>query len=113
MTPTGAVRVVAAWSRTGGGVPVGTRVGVGGRNVHTLVFQTGRAARLDDYDAASGAWADVARDWAYRSSVGVPISVAGRLWGVMIVGSSREALPAGTEDRLVGFAELVATALAN
>src|SRR6266487_1765100 len=31
----------------------------------------------------------------------------------MIVGSSREPLPAGTEDRLVGFAELVATALAN
>jgi signal transduction histidine kinase len=31
----------------------------------------------------------------------------------MIVGSSREPLPAATEDRLVGFAELVATALAN
>src|SRR5207245_451922 len=94
-------------------LPLGLRVKLEGQNMHTLVFRTGRPARIDDYDAASGAWADVARDWAYRSSVGVPISVAGRLWGVMIVGSSREPLPAGTEDRLVGFAELVATALAN
>src|SRR6266566_9819034 len=94
-------------------LPLGLRVKLKGQNMHTLVFRTGRPARIDDYDAASGAWADVARDWAYRSSVGVPISVAGRLWGVMIVGSSREPLPAGTEDRLVGFAELVATALAN
>jgi signal transduction histidine kinase len=94
-------------------LPLGLRVKLEGQNMHTLVFRTGRPARIDDYDAASGAWADVARDWAYRSSVGVPISVAGRLWGVMIVRSSREALPAGTEDRLVGFAELVATALAN
>jgi signal transduction histidine kinase len=92
---------------------LGLRVKLDGRNMHTLVFQTGRPARIDDYDAASGAWADVARDWAYRSSVGVPISVAGRLWGVMIVGSSREPLPAGTEDHLVGFTELVATAIAN
>jgi signal transduction histidine kinase len=45
--------------------------------------------------------------------VGVPISVEGQLWGVMLVGSNRESLPAGTEDRLAGFTELVATALAN
>jgi signal transduction histidine kinase len=94
-------------------LPLGLRVKLEGRNMHTLVFQTGRPARIDDYDTASGDWADVARDWAYRSSVGVPISVAGRLWGVMIVGSGREPLPAGTEDRLVGFTELAAAAIAN
>jgi signal transduction histidine kinase len=106
---------VGGWNATDPGrpLPLGLRVKLEGRNVHTLVFQTARPARIDDYDTASGAWADVARDWAYRSSVGVPISVAGQLWGVMIVGSSREPLPAGTEDRLVGFTELVATALAN
>lgn len=57
--PDGAVKVVAAWSSTGAAVPVGTRVGIGGRNVHTLVFQTGRAARLDDYagvSATAQAW---------------------------------------------------------
>jgi signal transduction histidine kinase len=49
-----------------------------------------------------------------RSSVGVPISVEGRLWGVLVVSSTHEEpLPADTEARLVGFTDLVATALAN
>jgi signal transduction histidine kinase len=43
----------------------------------------------------------------------VPISVEGRLWGAMLVGSRREPLPAGTEGRLAGFTELVATAIAT
>src|SRR5690242_8487833 len=38
----------------------------------------------------------------------------GRLWGYIVVGSTRaEPLPAGTEARLAGFTELVATAIAN
>ena len=46
--------------------------------------------------------------------VGVPISVEGRLWGVVTVSSTREeSLPADTEARLAGFTELVATAIAN
>ncbi len=94
-------------------LPLGLQVRLGGRNMHTLVFQTGQSARIDDYDSASGPWADVAQDWEYRSSVGAPISVAGRLWGVMIVGSSRKPLPVGTEARLAGFTELAATAIAN
>ena len=112
--PDGAVRVVAAWSSTGAAVPVGTRVGVGGRNVHTLVFHTGRAARLDDYAGVSGAAADVAREFGFRAAVGAPISVEGRLWGVMAVASAHEQpLPADTEARLAGFTELAATAIAN
>jgi signal transduction histidine kinase len=44
----------------------------------------------------------------------VPISVEGRLWGFILVAYRRpEPLPADTEARLAGFAELVATALAN
>jgi len=112
--PDGAVRVVAAWSSTGAAVPVGTRVGVGGRNVHTLVFRTGRAARLDDYAGVSGAAADVAREFGFRAAVGAPISVEGRLWGVIAVASAHEQpLPADTEARLAGFTELAATAIAN
>ena len=48
-----------------------------------------------------------------RSAVGAPISVAGRLRGVMVVGSRVEPLPASTEARLAGFTELIATAIAN
>jgi signal transduction histidine kinase len=109
--PDGATRVAAAWGNT---LPIGTRVGFGGRNVNTLVFETGQPARVDDYDDASGAAGDGARKLGIRASVGVPISVDGRLWGVMFVASTRDGpLPADTEARLAGFTELVATAIAN
>jgi signal transduction histidine kinase len=104
---------VGAWSSTGTAVqfPVGTRTPLGGRNVISVVSETGRPARLDD--DASGPTADTAPGWASRSVVGVPISVEGRLWGVMCVASGREPLPADTEERLAAFTELVATAIAN
>ena len=111
----GLVTVVGGWARTDPGRPlaIGLRLKPEGRNIHALVFQTGQPARIDDYGTAVGAFADVARDWQYRSSVGVPISVEGRLWGVMIAGSREESLPADTEARLAGFTELVATAIAD
>ena len=111
----GLVTVVGGWASTDPGRPlaIGLRLKPEGRNIHALVLQTGQPTRIDDYGTASGAFADVARDWQYRSSVGVPISVEGRLWGVMIAGSREESLPAGTEARLAGFTELVATAIAE
>jgi signal transduction histidine kinase len=106
--------VVAAWSRAGAAIPVGIRMSPGGRNVTTLVFETGRAARLDDYVGVSGAAAEVAREFGIRAAIGAPISVEGRLWGVMILASTREQpLPADTEARLAGFTELTATAIAS
>ena len=111
--PDGTRTVVAAWSSTGAAFPVGTRARLGGRNVATLVFQTGRAARIDDYAGASGPLAEAVREFGFRAAVGVPVSVEGRLWGVMIVGSRAGPLPAGTEARLAGFTELAATAIAN
>src|SRR3954451_9500051 len=50
----GIVRMVAAWNSTGAAVPVGARWNIGGRNLHTLVSRTGRAARMDDYTGATG-----------------------------------------------------------
>jgi GAF domain-containing protein/ketosteroid isomerase-like protein len=110
-----AATAVGAWSSTGAlPLPLGTRAQVGGRNVLTLVFQTRRPARIDNYTHATGPLADVADASGIRSSVGVPISVEGRLWGVMSVVSTREEpLPADTEARLAGFTELIATAIAN
>jgi signal transduction histidine kinase len=106
--------IVASWSGAGAAIPADTRVSLRGRNIHTLVFQTSRAARIQDYAAASGPAADLAREFGLRASVGVPISVEGRLWGVMFVAHTREEpLPAGTEARLAGFTELAGTAIAN
>jgi signal transduction histidine kinase len=114
--PHDAITIVATWTRTGAAAPtpVGSRLELGGRNVTSLVVLTGRPARIDDYTDVSGTIGNVAtRDWSFRSSVGVPISVEGRLWGVMVVGSRVEPLPTDTEARLAGFTELVGTAIAN
>ncbi len=108
--PDGAVTIAAARDPT----IVGTRARLGGRNISTLVLETGQPARIDDYADASGAAADFGREWGFRAAVGAPIGVEGRLWGVMIAGSTREEpLPADAEARLAGFTELVATAIAN
>src|SRR6202011_4119352 len=102
------------WSSSGAAHPVGARAPLGGRNLYTAVFQTRRAARIDDYASASGPAADLARELGVRASVAVPVIVEGRLWGAIFVGSTRgEPLPADTEARLAGFTELAATAIAN
>jgi signal transduction histidine kinase len=105
--------IVATWSSTGPPFLVGNRETLGGRNVSTLVFQTHRAARIDDYASASGPIAEAVREVGFRAIVGVPVNVEGRLWGVMLVGSRAEPLPAGTEEQLTGFTELAAAAIAN
>src|SRR4051812_25339294 len=113
--PPHAVTIVATWTRTAAIAPspVGTRLPLGGRNVTTLVFQTGRPARID-HDHVSGPIGAVAHDWQIRSSLGVPIIVEGRMWGGMIVAfTSAAAIAADAESRLAGFTELVATAVAD
>jgi signal transduction histidine kinase len=112
--PDGAARLLATWSSTGAAVPAGTRLSPGGRNVYTLVFRTGRPARIDGSTGAAGPDCEVASELGVRAAVGVPVSAGGRLWGAMVVSSTHEEpLPAGTEARLTGFTDLVATAIAN
>jgi len=111
----GLATIVGHWASIESGRPLATglRLKPEGRNITALVLETGRSARIDDYGTASGAFADFARDWEFRASVGVPIRVEGRLWGIMGVGSRIGPLPTGTEARLAGFTELAATAIAN
>jgi signal transduction histidine kinase len=107
--------IVSVWSRSGDQVPPsGTRQVLGGKNIGTIVFETGRAARLDGYSDASGPLGLSARARVIGSGVGTPIAVEGHLWGVMsIFSKSDQPLPAGAEGRLASFTELVATAIAN
>jgi PAS domain S-box-containing protein len=94
--------------------PTGSRQPLGGDNVASLVFRTGRPARIDDYGKASGPIADAIRPVGLRCAVATPIMVEGRVWGAMITGTSgEEPLPLETESRLGQFADLVATAIAN
>jgi signal transduction histidine kinase len=109
------ITVVGVWSPTGHlAATIGSKLSLGGRNATTVVFQTGRPARIDQYGEDAGAAPAPFIAAGMRSSVGAPITVHGRLWGVIIGASGREKpLPAGTEGRLAGFTELVATAIAN
>jgi signal transduction histidine kinase len=115
--PEDMITVAGAWTATGGPPPspVGSRFEVGGRNVSTLTLRTGRPARLDAYVDVTGSIGNTgAHGWGFRSSVGVPISVEGRPWGLILVAYTRDQqLPADTETRLASFTELVATAIAN
>jgi len=113
------ITLVGNWASTGGvgaaPSPVGSRFELGGRNMSTLVLRSGRPVRLDAYADVTGTiGATGARLWGFRSSVGVPVSVHGQPWGLILVAYTRdEPLPADTEARLTGFTELIATAVAN
>ena len=106
---------VTTWGPAGENLPAGIRWPLEGHNVSTLVFESGRPARIDRYaDSSSGPVSAAPREIGIRSAVGTPVIVEGRLWGVIFAGSTLEQpLPADTEARLASFTELVATAIAN
>jgi signal transduction histidine kinase len=80
----------------------------------TLVAETGKPARVEGYDDASGEAAEIARRFGWSSSIAAPVIVEGRLWGVMLVATQKpEPFPVGAENRLAAFTDLVATAVAN
>jgi signal transduction histidine kinase len=106
--------VVAAWPSDREFIATGTRLPVSeGESVAARVRESGRTARVDDWANASGPIAAEVRELGVRASIGSPIVVAGRLWGLMIVDSRTGRFPEGTEERLAGFTELAATAVAN
>jgi GAF domain-containing protein len=96
--------LVGAWAKAGTAVPatVGSRLKLGGRNVTTQVLRTRRPVRIDHYGADAGPAPAPALAAGMHSAVGAPISVEGRLWGVMIAATRDEPLPVDTEARLAG-----------
>jgi signal transduction histidine kinase len=107
-------RVVANWGGVSGLVPPDRRLKLDGDSVTAHVYRTGRPARIDSYESASGPLATGLRNLGMRSGVGSPIIVNGRPWGAITAVTSRvDPLPANSEARLAQFTELVATAIAN
>jgi PAS domain S-box-containing protein len=106
--------LIASWSRGGDPIPIGTVAPIDGENVCSLVLRSGRPARMSSYDDASGPIAAMLRRLGVRSSIGAPIIVGGRRWGVAIVSSKGdEPLRREAEERIGAFTELVATAISN
>jgi signal transduction histidine kinase len=113
--PDNTMTFVATWAKGDEGFRVGSRWPLGGQNLATLVSETGRSVRIDNYADASGPLSVIAQDTGIRSAVASPIIVEGRLWGMMGAGSAgiEQTLPRDSEARLASFTELVAMAIAN
>jgi GAF domain-containing protein/CHASE3 domain sensor protein len=113
--PDGTVTAIAAWSRSGEArLTIDTRFALEGTSIAAQVHDTGRPARVDSFQGAIGPIAREARLAGIRASVGCPIVVGGRTWGVIAASRTRDVpFPPDTESRIGDFTELVATAIAN
>ena len=115
--PDGGAIVVGSWDSRGDrspALPIGWRTAAEEDGVAGRVQRTGEPARVSNYDSIGGTLPAWAKEHGIRSSVGSPIMVDGRPWGVIVVLSGAAAPdPDDTEQRLLGFTELVATAIAN
>jgi len=101
--------LVAAWSATGEAAAVSYHGPLPESGPAARVRAAGRPVRIDRFPDDS-----LLASHGVRSGVIAPITVGGRLWGFMTVGSVTGQRPApGTETRLAGFTELVAAAIAN
>jgi PAS domain S-box-containing protein len=110
-----AATVVGVWAGDGEDrMPNGTTVALAGDTVVPTVWRTGRPARVESFEGMEGELAATLRERGLHGSLGAPVTVAGRTWGVMVLSQTTpEPLPPHTEQRLVNFAELAAQAIAN
>ena len=111
----GHATVVGSWRDAGlTGLPLGAALDLEGDSVVARVRRSGAPERIDDYADAPGPLAEHLRSLGYRASVAAPLSVGGRLWGVLVASATQSGgMAAGSERRLLDFAELVAQALSN
>jgi signal transduction histidine kinase len=109
--------VVSYWSEEASRLPVGTRVGLEGASVAADVKRSGSPGRVAGYEGLSGPVIELVVQTLGEmpfSTVGAPIVVDGRVWGVILASSTKaEPFPDDTESRIMGFAELVAAAISN
>jgi signal transduction histidine kinase len=115
--PDGTAVVTGSWGRPGApglAPPLGERWPASEGSITSLVLRSGRSARVPSYQDLGEELDSWARDQGIRSSVGSPVIVEGRIWGMIIaMWSVPGPPPEGTEERLLDFTELVAVAVAS
>ncbi len=92
-------------------VPLGMGVPIDDGNDLGILRRTGRPTRTDSFAGTS--LADIAIALGVGAGVAVPVTVEGRVWGALTASTPDSPLPAGSEERLTPFAELVAAAIGN
>ena len=105
--------LVGEWSGPPVELPIGKRLVVSGAGIVARVYHTRRPARMERFEGPPGSVADFLARRGARSGVGAPITVEGRLWGVLIVTAGPDRLPAGSELSIAEFTDLLATAVGN
>ena len=110
------LEVVGTWDRDGrrrGGARVYT---YGGDTISVRVVEAGAPARVDSSDDFRTAFArDRWRELGLGASIGAPVHVRGRTWGVVTASrnAGRPPFPIGAENHLADFATLLAQAIEN
>src|SRR5262249_7981832 len=90
--PDGTATVVASRRDPGLEIPVGTRDSLDGVNVAAAVRRTGSPARVEGVEGPPGSFADELSRLGLHSAAGAPVTIEGRLWGVMVA-AWRQSLP--------------------
>jgi signal transduction histidine kinase len=107
--------IVAGWSRGAApAVPVGHTAVIDGRGILGQMLRAAAPVRIDDFDEVGGAVAALMRRLGIRSAAAGPIILGGRVWGALTASwPAGASMPAGAEDRVAAFAELVSLAIEN
>jgi signal transduction histidine kinase len=110
----GTATQVASWGSTRNPFVIGARLTPESPSVMAQVLQTGRPARIEDFQDVPGSLAEAAREAGMRSAAGVPIIVNGKTWGAMIALTNERLDSSGhLESRLAEFTELMTAVIAN
>lgn len=109
--PSGVGETVGGWSCDGDDL-AGQTVDLAGTSSPARVYQTGAPAQISPRPDQT---VDPAQEqFELRGAVCAPIVVEGRLWGSAgVVFAGHTSIPSGAAERVTGFAELVAVAIAN
>jgi signal transduction histidine kinase/uncharacterized protein YoaH (UPF0181 family) len=91
----------------------GTSWPVEGLPVASMVLERGEPAYLEEYITDDPTTGPAIQEARVRSGLAVPIIVDNKVWGTISTASTDQPLPTDIEKRLVGFTELVATAVLN
>jgi signal transduction histidine kinase len=106
--------MIAGWDDGSGSFPIGTRVGLEHERDLVTSLRAGLPVRLTYFEDFSELIVALTRDLGIYTTIGAPILVDGAVWGAIFVCSKKpEPVPEDTESRMVGFAELVGTAISN
>lgn len=109
-------RVVTGWScGDAPPIPAGHTATIDDRGILGRMLQDPRPVRIDDFDqVGAGEVSQLMRRLGIRAAAAGPIILSGRLWGALSVNwAAGAAMPAGAEDRVAAFAELVSLAIEN